>query len=303
MKLLIVGSEGYIGRALCRRFTFRDDIELFRVDPCVYGQPPATPAVQKIFKTKDVVRYIDKIVPDHIVWLGAYAHDPSGRINTTIAIRNNARRVAVALSGTGCPYTAVSSLSVFAEGAYPESKRYLEQALVAAGDFGARGSLLRFGTVFGVPNPGDAESFRAHLLLNRMSIDAVTKGKITVTHPTKRRPVLALRKAVHALERDIFSEGPRGTISNHYDTCGTLQEFAQLVQLKVAMKKPDSPVEIVVPDNAPDLDNRDYGWGEFEPMEINLELSTLIHSVGVYDGADQFKALYGFVEKNEDGTL
>lgn len=306
MKILVVGSEGYIGRALSCRLARRDDVHLYRVDPCVYGQHRHH-TCKRLFKAKDITQYIDEVEPDHIVWLGAYAHDPQNRINVTTAIRNNARRPSVALSGTGCSYTAVSSLSVFAAGAYPESKRCLEQLLVSSGDFGQRGNILRFGTIFGAPGHGDGESFRPHLLLNRMSLDAVRRSTITVVDPNKKRPVLSLLGAVSALEASIFLEGPRGMITNVYDTCGTLRQFAEYVKERVEIKRAlaggGPAVLISVPDIGKDVDTRDYGWGKFDPQAIWFGINELITCAAGLDQTDKFPALYDFVKREEDGTL
>lgn len=260
MKILIIGSEGYVGSLLCLKLSARH--EVLCVDRQLGGERMST------------------VVPDDVevvVDLAAHAHDPS--IDPEAVFQNNAfepRLFFEQLPARCYHYIIPSSLSVFAargSGAYPASKRTLERLMLTCDDYPARVSIPRFGTLFGATRRA---SWRRHLLLNSMVYDAVHEGVVHVNGAAIRRPVVSLDDAVEVLIRLVENvDQPRGEIRNIWSTSGTLQEYgefvADLTGARVAL-----PVDFPV--HAP-TDKRDYGWGAFAPKRIEGAVRRLIEWV------------------------
>lgn len=258
MKIAVVGSEGYVGRALCRRLESKGH-EVRRIDALVYGQTPTRGTVQS-FSDFTTLRVLRDFRPDRVAWLAAYAHDPEGFITPLELEYNNACRPITVLQNMEIPTVLVSSLSVFSTvGAYPAAKRLLERMAHMSTPAPERLiDIVRFGTLFGIDHlpHQDVESFRSHLLLNNMVFTGVAEGRIIVRGPSTRRPVLPLGSAVDVIEKRLLADGPRGTVSNHYLLSNTLAEFACAVRT-VLEEYGLRPSIVTDPDS---VDGRDYGW-------------------------------------------
>ncbi len=252
MKIAIIGSEGYVGRVLQQQL---DGHDLYRIDALVWGQKRKE-GVHLERTSRGIFARLDQFKPDHVVVLAALAHDP-GKLLSRRAVIDNTFNVPLSCVEWGImnhvSTTAISSLSVHASGHYPESKRMLERSVMRNVPW-QDVNILRFGTLYG---PGaDGESWRGHLLLNKMVYDARDKGVVNVAVPNLRRPVLHVSAAAAAIVESIFSEGPRGVFSNHVGVCETIAGFAQQVVLAVG--------GTVVTGAIADLDKRDYGWKTWE---------------------------------------
>ena len=293
MKIAIIGSEGYVGRVLQQQL---DGHELCLIDALVWGQHPRV-GVYLERTCHGITKRLDKFEPDHVVILAALAHDPGKLLSRQAVIDNTFRVPALAVEHCDkmdVPTTVISSLSVHANGHYPEAKRMLERDLMAEGPW-SNTNILRFGTLYG---PGaDGESWRGHLLLNRMVFDALDKGVINVAVPNLRRPVLHVNGAASFIVDSIFDVGPRGVFSNHLDVCDTIAGFAQ--QVVAAVGGTVKTGEIA------DLDQRDYGWKTWArnlpTMRLGLyELSKWIgkNSTDILDTRGEWDRLAEWARRN-----
>lgn len=297
MKVIVVGSDGYIGRPLCLALEAGGH-SVERFDRGIYGQTLHSKTVRGSRAT--VIRrlkYGTKV--DAVVDLAAYAHDPKGRLPEAVVMGNNAYEPAslsMEAGLYGASYITASSLSIYSkEGAYPRSKRALEKFLFAGPH--THVSILRFGTVFGVWGPFDpteARTFRSHLFLNKWAHDMIWHARCHINGGQRRRPVLALAHAVAALRSAVEETGPRGTVTNHFDTCGTLEQFAfSLANLVPA------GLNFLCSGNG--ADTRDYGWGQYDFGRIREELTVLIDWVkrtpNLPAAQGSLDALYGPVDK------
>lgn len=272
MKIHIVGSEGYIGRALVRELDSVPGTTVTTADALLYGQscPPRT---KHLVNSGEHIRYVNEVDPDVVVLLAATAHDPAGRLSE-FAVRGHTfytpHLIALDAFDRGRRVVVVSSLAVNAQsGHYPLAKHDLERYLGNTLAFAGRGSIIRFGTIFGVAGPRpDAESFRSHLLLNNMLYTALDTGRITVHRPALRRPVLTLDRAVQTLKSAIFSVGPYGTITNHWTTSGQLRDYAESVRRFLD----GVGVPAVVEELDQAGDTRDYGWGWYDDLRLREDL-------------------------------
>jgi nucleoside-diphosphate-sugar epimerase len=274
MRVAVVGSGGYVGVPLCHALESRGD-KVLRIDARVYGQPvhPDTIVANHGWTISEAIL---RRGADAVVWLAAYAHDPAGRIHVDEMRRNNTELIYDTLATTTFPVIVTSSLSVFAGnrgGAYPRSKRMLEENLSWRKDFPERISILRFGTLFGAAPPYDIPTYRSHLLLNNLVFDAMSDGFVRY-QVDRSRPVLPLALAVEAIIGRLDG-GPRGDITNHYLTSGTLEQYAVAVRealrahycFPVLMRNYSEYV----------ADDRDYGWGPFDEVTLRGWLHPLIH--------------------------
>ncbi len=255
MKVMVIGSEGYIGRPTCAALAEAGH-EVLRIDTKLGSR--------RSDLLRDGVAAVEAVVD-----LAGMAHF-TGQSWDSI-LQANASEPALLyqkhLRPAGVRLVMPSSLSVFADGPYPESKRLLERLLHADG-FDPNITLFRFGTVYGGFEP---VSFRRHLLLNSMVCDAVEHGRIHVRGAAFRRPVLSLTRAVRCLVDAATQEEPglyNGTVINEFDTCGTLLDFARLVQHHV------TPTPAIIEEAV--TDTRDYGWGVFQERAISASLRELV---------------------------
>lgn len=271
MNVCVIGSEGYVGRPLCRELVARGHT-VFRLDLLLrgYRAAPEEEAGAFIKTSRIALLALKKAKPDVVVDLAAHAHDPEGKLDRTLVAYNNAwsvNDVFQAMRHHQVRYIVPSSLSVFSsEGAYPESKRELERLLFARG-FEPLLSVVRFGTLFGVYDTHSAyekDSFRPHLLLNKMAKDALEKGYVGAAEGLSR-PVCSLGTAVDVLVNLVERPGPHGELRNVFEAQGTVREFGEWVasELRAELKLVGSK------------DSRSYSWGAFKPEKIKTEFGRL----------------------------
>lgn len=260
MKVMIIGSEGYLGTALVGELRRNPKLyELNLVDACLWGQRPSHGCYVPR-GCAQILWHVDRYRPDVLVWLAALAHDPQGRLRPQDVMYNNATLPALGAQWAleqGKRFVGVSSYSIFTRGpcpgAYPESKRKLEGYLYDLEPW--RGiNLVRFGTLWGHTEFSRPETFRPHLLLNSMVLDAVTSGTIKIPDKALSRPVTHLEDAVLAVQGAIEAPVPGLTMNVH--TCSaTLRQFAEAVAEVV----PGTRIEEVPASK--ETDKRDYQFG------------------------------------------
>jgi nucleoside-diphosphate-sugar epimerase len=267
MKVLVIGSEGYLGRPFCRRLVSRGH-RVWGVDALLRGNGPSPlKRFAKGFRHQvEVLRSEDPL--DVVVDLAASAHTVDGRADRETYLVNNAispLKLFEHVRSLDMRFVVPSSLSVYAgpDDHYPYSKLELERGLLKRG-FDPRLTILRFGTIYGVDETDDYEggSYRPHLLLNSMLRDAICEGVIRYT--ARVRPVCNIQLALDALQHAVERPGPHGEIRNVWDCVGTCEQFAKLVSTI-------EPAELEPADSA---DTRDYGadWAPHRPAVITAAL-------------------------------
>src|SRR5688572_30874595 len=79
MKVLVVGAAGYLGRHVWRELEGRGH-EVVPVDGLFWGQAAPPGLVHTTVKTGVFEALLENHHPDSVVWLGAIAHDPEGKV-------------------------------------------------------------------------------------------------------------------------------------------------------------------------------------------------------------------------------
>lgn len=308
--VVVIGSDGYIGHPLCKRLEVVGHT-VHRIDIGLWGQR-LHPGTRKLGTVDEQSAAITEWRPDVVVDLASFAHDTQDRILPQQMLANNAWR-ALLLRDRHCEtdWVVLSSLSVHSDTAgYPEAKRVLET--IVWGGIPGRGeapkenwrhrrqtalrhvSILRPGTVCGVDlEYSHPEQYRRHLLLNKMIFDAITRGEVHVSVPTLRRPVVILRYLLSCLVYQVEHCGPRGDVTNVYQTSGTLGEFARaVVSLCPGTRVVTSDVELKL------NDSRDYGWGGLAREWVESFLPPLIEWTHTHKGVlvDRWDTYYKNVE-------
>src|SRR5262245_4202410 len=228
MRIAVVGSAGYLGTALVPRLVASD---VLRIDAGLWGDP--APGVEVLSSGPEILARVRQCKPNAVVWLAALAHDPHGKLDAQLVEDVNATlpaSVAQWCFREGRRFVTVSSYSVFAgpgAGAYPESKRRLENLL---GDlYLHRGiSYVRLGTLFGVTPDSKVESFRPHLLLNSFVLDALAHGEVRVLDSARLRPVCPIEWAVSGILNLLDADQPPA-VHNIHICSGYLKDFARFV--------------------------------------------------------------------------
>lgn len=260
-RIVVVGAAGYIGRRLFHRWPlFEDSHDIHLLDAGLYGDPP--PDIEKVDRDPaKVAARVAELKPDIIVNLAALAHDPRGRLPVD-AIWDSNVDLASELVVVAPRLIQISSMSVFdlnCDAPYVGSKRSLESRLTGYHPLFQKVRLLRFGTIFGFDldtvDDTPLPSNRCHLLLNRMVIDAEVHGVIKINGANRRRPVTSLATARQAIFDAITQEGPNASITNHFDGCDTLFNYARVVQSLYEDEPSEPAIETVT-----EPDTRDYGW-------------------------------------------
>jgi nucleoside-diphosphate-sugar epimerase len=257
MRIAVIGSEGYLGRALLPHLI---DHTVLRYDAGLHGQRREGPVVWGSRK-EDIISVLKGFRPDHIIWLAGFAHDPSLRVTGLAMWENNyGLPVEVLAQFQDIPTLVASSMSVYSQdlSLYALTKRALERWVLV----GLNANVLRFGTLYGV---GDPAAHRPHLLLNSMVLDAIRRNRITIQGDDIVRPTCSLYSAVNAIVEDL-QETERGTLRNMVETCGTLRHYAGQVQSRVPEK-----VEIVVGPGAVNPGNGSYGTPDVTDL-FNLQI-------------------------------
>jgi nucleoside-diphosphate-sugar epimerase len=258
MRIAIIGSEGYLGRALLPHLI---DHTVLRYDAGLHGQKREGPVVWGSRK-EDLLCVLKGFRPDHIIWLAGFAHDPSLRVTGLAMWENNyGLPVEVLAQFQDTPTLLASSMSVYSRdlSIYALTKRALERWALA----GLNANVLRFGTLYGV---GDPAAHRPHLLLNSMVLDAIRRNQIVISGEGIKRPVCSLGCACRAIKWDM-DDTCRGTLENVYVDSGTLREYAEQVQATISER-----VEIVVgKSSAADPGNGSYGSSRSGSGAVELD--------------------------------
>lgn len=211
MKTLVVGGSGYLGGAFTDQFdpyylTVYDNLtyesDYLKLVEFVYGD---------IRDRKKLKQQLKKV--DAVVWLAALVGDGACALNPALSEEINAQSVKWLADNFDGRIIFMSTCSVYGaqDGILTEDSPTNPLSVYAATKLEAEGYLknknaviFRLGTLYGV---GDTYSrIRLDLVLNIMTLRAITEGKVTVFGGEQFRPLLHVNDAAYAITEALKAE-------------------------------------------------------------------------------------------------
>jgi len=211
MKVLITGGAGYIGGAVTELLT-RQNVPFTVYDNLLYENHYLKPVDFIRGDVRDTAK-LKALLPQytHVIWLAAIVGDAACQIRPDLTVAVNQEAVKWLAGNYDGRIVFLSTCSVYGQNdgevteesalnplsLYAKTKAEGEQYLV-----GKNAISFRLGTVFGV---SDAYSrLRMDLVVNYMTANALTKGKLSIFGGTQWRPLVHVRNVaegiVNALE-------------------------------------------------------------------------------------------------------
>lgn len=255
MKVLVVGGAGYIGGvvtdALMKKnipFTVYDNLmyehQYLKPVDFIYGD------VRDMAKLKEILPHYT-----HVIWLAAIVGDGACQVNPPVTLAVNQESVKwlaehydgrIIFASTCSVYgkndsmvtesSPLSPLSLYAK-TKVEAEKYLQ---------GKNSLIFRLGTVFGV---SDAHSrLRMDLVVNYMTGDALTKGKLSVWGGSQWRPFVHAKDVGETMVNNL--DRPVRGIYNLATANIQIKELAAMVSKITGCKVEYTPQQIG--------DQRDY---------------------------------------------
>jgi nucleoside-diphosphate-sugar epimerase len=221
-RVLVTGGAGYLGSVLVRRLLARN-LEVTVLDSLLFGDWPLAPlrthpgfhlirgdirdlrSVAIALQGCDTVIHLAAIVRDHAC---ASSPDVATEVNSAATLNlvhlcraKGVRQFLLASSGSvyGATDEVVDETSTpHPVSHYAQTKIDAERAVLSAAADGFHPTVLRLGTLFGVsPRP------RFDLLVNLLTKQAASIGRITIYNGGQWRPFLHVADAARAFERCI----------------------------------------------------------------------------------------------------
>jgi len=282
VKVLLTGSEGYIG-AVLRDALLEHGHEVTGLDTgyfsdCDFGAPPTPiPLVRR--DLRDTQRE-DVEGHDAVMHLAALSNDPLGNLRPGLTETINTHgsiRLAQLAKEAGVPrFLFASSCSLYGQGGalgltedapanpqtpYARSKIDFEQALAAMTDDSFSPTFLRNATAFGV-----SPRLRFDIVVNNLCGWAWTAGRIVMTSDgTPWRPLVHVKDIARAFVCAL--EAPREAVHNQAFNVGSTENNLQIrdIAYKVQRQMPECEVSF----GSSDGDTRTYNV-DFTKIETRL---------------------------------
>lgn len=211
-KVLVVGGAGYIGGAVTD-FLLKQKIRFAVYDKLLYEYQYLKP-VDFIYGDVGDTKKLKKILPEfsHVIWLAAIVGDAACQIKPELTIAVNQESVKWLAENYEGRIIFLSTCSVYGQydrivdenslvnplSLYAKTKLQAEKYLQ-----GENHLIFRLGTVFGV---SDAFSrLRMDLVVNYMTANALTKGKLTVYGGTQWRPLIHVKDVAQIIVDNLES--------------------------------------------------------------------------------------------------
>ena len=272
MRILVTGSEGYIGTVLLPMLIERG-YDVVGLDTCFLSYRHFVPGIRKYpLKKKDIrdVQPIDLENVEAVVHLAALSNDPLGELNPdlTDAINHVASvRLAEMARKAGINrFIFASSCSIYGAGesdrldenapfnpltAYAKSKVATEHDVGALATDEFSPVYLRNGTAFGL-----SARMRFDLVLNNLTGWGYTTGKVTLlSDGTAWRPLVHIRDISVAIIAAL--EAPRELIHNQAFNVGLKDANYQIRSLAESVVE-SVPESVVTFAEGAEADNRNY---------------------------------------------
>jgi len=239
--ILVVGGAGYLGSHVANLLGARALV----YDTLLYADEYRKPVD---FVRADVTDYatlqpyLDRA--STVIWLAALVGDAACMLDPARALATNQEAVAYLADHYDGPIIFTSTCSVYGcnedcvderaelypQSIYAETKVVAERALA-----GKNALILRLGTLHGV-----SDRMRFDLVVNVMTLHAVTKGQIKVYGGAQFRPLLAVQDAAELIVRMVGANWTRGV----YNVAGA-NYVMRFVARMVAEMVPGTTVEVV----------------------------------------------------------
>jgi nucleoside-diphosphate-sugar epimerase len=275
MKILVTGTEGYIGARLAPWLHARGhdvsglDTGLYR-DGCLYLDPPGLPfAPRTVFKDLRTVTAADFEGFDAVVHLAELSNDPLGENRPEITFRINHEgsvRIATAAREAGVRrFVYASSCSVYGVGsgdfldetsptnpqtAYAQCKVLVERDLRAMAGERFCVTFLRNATAYG-PSP----RMRFDIVLNDLCALAWTRRKIAmVSDGSPWRPIVHVEDICEAMR--CAAEAPADAVNGEVFNVGHTRENFRVREIAQIVAQTFPGCEVTA--GPPSQDNRSY---------------------------------------------
>ncbi len=210
IKVLVVGGAGYIGGAVTDFLTKRE-IPFTVYDNLLYEQHYLKPVdfvcgdVRDAEKLKKLLRNYT-----HVIWLAAIVGDVACQIRPELTVAINQESVRWLAENYNGRIIFASTCSVYGKNEgeldenyplnplslYAETKREAEKILAEKDAL-----IFRLGTVFGVSD--SYSRLRMDLVVNYMTANAATKGKLSVFGGSQWRPLIHVLNVAEAMVYNI----------------------------------------------------------------------------------------------------
>ncbi|MFP4502279.1 MAG: NAD-dependent epimerase/dehydratase family protein [Candidatus Hydrogenedentota bacterium] len=282
MKVLVTGSEGYIGAVLrdvlCENGHEPVGLDTAYFQECDFGAPPTPiPLIQKDIRH---VTGDDLAGFDALIHLAALSNDPLGsiepglthEINTEASIRlaELAKEAGVSrfLFSSSCSLYGKDTAMGLTEAATPRpqtayaaSKAAFEQALSALADDTFSPTFLRNATAFGL-----SPRLRFDIVVNNLCGWAWCVGNIVMTSDgTQRRPLVHVRDISRAFVCAL--DAPREAVHNEAFNVGSCENNLQIHDIAYKVQKQMPQCEIAF--GTDEGDTRTYSV-DFDKIETGL---------------------------------
>ena len=237
-KILLVGANGYIGSQLYKKLKHKFDI--YPIDNFFRKTKK-----QKFVKKKDYrdlkTNFLKKF--SSCVWLSGHSSvqqsvpDPFGAIDNNLNGLINFKKIfkgRLIYASSGSVYSQITGMCDEdtpigdPTNIYDFTKVTIDKYFQLTK---ANCVSLRFGTVIGASN-----NIRTELLLNNMTLDALTKKKVFLANPNVFRPILFIDDLVNAVEKIISKRNSKQIIYNLCSTNLRMIDYARVVSKKFNCK-------------------------------------------------------------------
>jgi len=268
MKVLVTGSQGYIGTVLVPMLLNRDH-DVIGLDTDLYSRCTFTGQLADIELIKTDVRDLQKdelVGFEAIIHLAGLSNDPLGdyrpaltaEINGVASIRLAEKAKAVGIKrflfASSCSNYGAAGEQFLDEGAdfkpvtpYGVSKVDVETALSKMADNGFSPTFIRASTAYGL-----SPRIRFDLVANNLTAWAFTTGKVYLkSDGTPWRPIVHVEDISRAYVAAL--EAPRELIHNEAFNVGTTTENYQMCEIADIVKEvvPNCKIDYA-PDAGPD---------------------------------------------------
>src|SRR6185295_15903404 len=311
MKILLTGTEGYIGSRAAPILAARGhditglDTGFYR-DGCLYLDPVGLPmAPHTIFKDLRAVTPKDFEGFDAVVHLAELSNDPLGENRPEITFKINhdgSVRIAKAAKQAGVKrFVYASSCSVYGVGsgeefldetsptnpqtAYANCKVNVERDVSALADGAFCVSFLRNATAYG-PSP----RMRFDIVLNDLCALAWTKKKIAMISDGRPwRPIVHIEDIIEAIRCTL--EAPIAAVNGEIFNVGATSENYRIREIADIVAKAFPGCEVTV--GPPSADNRSYRVN-FD--KISTQLPGFSTHWTAQRGAEELRKLFERIE-------
>ncbi|MDP3881069.1 MAG: SDR family oxidoreductase [bacterium] len=217
MKVLVVGGAGYIGGAVTDILADRK-IPFAVYDNLLYEDQYFKPVNFVYGDVRDSEK-LGKLLKDytHVIWLAAIVGDAACQVHPELTIAINQKSVEWLANNFDGRILFLSTCSVYGANdeevneeselnplsLYAETKAEAEKFLADKDSVS-----FRLGTVFGVSD--SFSRLRMDLVVNYMTANALTKGKLSIFGGTQWRPLIHVRNVAEAMVNALYNKKLQG---------------------------------------------------------------------------------------------